>query len=70
MDDDLDNWDDFESDDDDCDCVDAVIDTFLGTAYCPRCHRGWGLTSEQLERELKLQAECEEAYRQEIEAQG
>lgn len=52
-----DEYDDFYDESDDCECIDYDVDIFLGTAWCPRCQRSWGLTDAQLAREIKHQAD-------------
>lgn len=53
-----DDFDDFYSEDDtDCDCSDYDTDLMLGTAWCHKCQRSWGLTAEEVKREIQFQAD-------------
>jgi len=58
-DDDEDLYDDLYEDDP-CDHEDRDVDILTGRASCWRCGEAWWLTTEQLEQELKVFAECAE----------
>lgn len=45
-----------------CDCSHAEVDILTGESYCLSCRRTRVLSSEELTRELQLQAEAYEAY--------
>lgn len=49
-----------------CDCLDAEIDILTGRETCHICGRSRYLTSEEFKNRLKLQAEWEDAYYEEI----
>lgn len=51
---------------DDCDHLEATIDTLEGRAVC-HCGHSWWLSDEELRAELKFQAEAAEAYAAEYE---
>ena len=54
-DDDFDGF--YDEDNADCDCSDYDTDLMLGTAWCHKCGRRWGLTAEEVKREIEFQAE-------------
>lgn len=51
----------------DCDCSNAEVDILTGESYCLYCRRTRVLNSEELTRELQLQAEAYETYAAEME---
>ena len=59
---DLDDDDFAPSDAEPCDHEEYEVDTLDGRAYCRLCREAWTLSSEELARELELEAECCAAY--------
>lgn len=47
----------YDEDNADCDCSDYDTDLMLGAAWCHKCGRNWGLTAEEVKREIEFQAE-------------
>ena len=61
MDEDDDDYFDYDEDDDWCDCDDYDADILEGRAQCYRCGRRWWLTNEQITNEIRWQASMMEA---------